>query len=136
MCIPKVCSCWYLFSGVLGFLLSKNFWGQIGTHGLMIYATCEGLRVASAHIEKQSGASFFATCDLFPNFPSWMPLHEWLPSIFAATGDCSDISWRFFEMSMPEWVFYIFLGYMALQMIMLIWVVGDHADRMRCKKIK
>jgi len=36
-----------LLSGVIGFLLSRNFWGQIGAHGLMMYATCEGLRVAN-----------------------------------------------------------------------------------------
>jgi disulfide bond formation protein DsbB len=123
-----------LLSGLFGFLLSRNFWGQIGAHGLMMYATSEGVRVANEHVIKQSGTSFFSTCDLFPNFPSWFPLHEWVPSVFAATGDCSSIDWSFLGMSMPEWMVYIFWGYTAFQVCMLIWIVGDHADRVRGRR--
>lgn len=121
-------------SAFLGYVLSRSFWGQIFCHSGMVYASGEGFTVAKEHIQKQSGESFFATCDLFPNFPSWMPLHEWLPSVFAATGDCSNIDWSLFFMSMPEWMVLIFAGFTVAQVLMLIWVIGDHADRVRGRK--
>ena len=55
-----------------------------------------------------------------PNFPSWAPLHEWLPRIFAATGDCGDIDWQFLDMSMPQWMIVIFAIYTGLLTIVLV----------------
>ncbi|MBF89672.1 MAG: disulfide bond formation protein DsbB [Candidatus Marinimicrobia bacterium] len=123
-----------LFTSIIGFLASRKFWGQIFAHGLMVYASGEGLMVAKEHVEMQSGDSFFFACEFVPNFPSWMPLHEWFPGVFAATGDCGEISWQFFDMSMPEWMVVVFTGYMVAQVLMLAWVVGDHVDRVNGHK--
>jgi disulfide bond formation protein DsbB len=74
-----------------------------------------GFLIAVEHVDIQTASNpFFASCEIVPNFPSWLPLHEWLPNIFAATGDCGDINWSFLEMSMPQWMIVIFAVYSVL----------------------
>ena len=74
-----------------------------------------GLLIAIEHVDIQTAANpFFATCEIVPNFPVFMPLHNWLPNIFAATGDCGNIDWVFLGMSMPQWMIVIFAVYSAL----------------------
>jgi disulfide bond formation protein DsbB len=85
-----------------------------------------GLLIAIEHVDIQTAANpFFATCEIIPNFPSWAPLHQWLPNIFAATGDCGDINWAFFDMSMPQWmivVFAVYTGIWALVLGSRLWI--------------
>jgi disulfide bond formation protein DsbB len=77
-----------------------------------------GLLIAIEHVDIQTAANpFFATCEFVPNFPAWAPLHEWLPNVFSATGDCGDINWSFMDMTMPQWMIIIFAIYT------LIWVM-------------
>ncbi|WP_088329256.1 disulfide bond formation protein DsbB [Lacimicrobium sp. SS2-24] len=80
-----------------------------------------GLLIAIEHVDIQTAANpFFTTCEIVPNFPSWMPLHEWVPGIFAATGDCGDIDWSLLGMSMPQWMIVIFALYTAIWSIVLL----------------
>jgi disulfide bond formation protein DsbB len=80
-----------------------------------------GLIIAIEHVDIQTAANpFFATCEIVPNFPSWLPLHQWLPNIFAASGDCGDINWSFFNMTMPEWMIVIFSIYSMLWALVII----------------
>ena len=74
-----------------------------------------GLIIALEHVEMQSASlSLFFTCDFTPNFPSWAPLHEWLPALFEATGDCGEISWQFLGYSMPQWMVVVYSVYTAM----------------------
>lgn len=74
-----------------------------------------GLLIAIEHVDLQNNANpFFASCEIVPNFPTFMPLHTWLPKMFAATGDCGDIDWVFMSMSMPQWMIAIFAIYTAV----------------------
>lgn len=74
-----------------------------------------GLLIAIEHVDIQTALNpFFATCEIVPNFPAFMPLHEWIPSIFAATGDCGNIDWQLMDMSMPQWMIAIFAIYSGL----------------------
>ncbi|SFD62631.1 disulfide bond formation protein DsbB [Pseudoalteromonas denitrificans] len=71
-----------------------------------------GYFIAAEHIDMQTNTDPFAfTCDIIPNFPSFMPLHEWIPSFFAAPGDCGEIQWQFLNLSMPTWMQVIFAIY-------------------------
>lgn len=71
-----------------------------------------GLLIAIEHVDLQNNSNpFFTACEIVPNFPSFMPLHNWLPNIFAATGDCGNIDWQFMDMSMPQWMIVIFAAY-------------------------
>jgi disulfide bond formation protein DsbB len=80
-----------------------------------------GLIIAIEHVDIQTAVNpFFASCEIVPNFPSWAPLHEWLPSIFAATGDCGNIDWSFMDQSMPQWMIVIFAAYTAVLGVVLV----------------
>lgn len=74
-----------------------------------------GFYSAHHHIYLQTRANpFFSSCSPFPDFPSFAPLHEWFPSIFAAGGVCTEIDWSFFGLSMPAWMRVIFGTYILI----------------------
>lgn len=100
-----------VFNSPIPRLLAFAGWGVSAIWGLLI---------AIEHVDIQNASNpFFVTCEIVPNFPSFMPLHHWLPKFFAATGDCGDIDWQFFDMSMPQWMIVIFGVYSALFAVVL-----------------
>jgi disulfide bond formation protein DsbB len=100
-----------MFSSLLPTILKHWVAQVLGLIGAMI-SSVWGLLIAIEHVDIQTAINpFFASCEIVPNFPSWAPLHEWLPQIFAATGDCGDIKWSFVGMSMPQWMIVIFAAY-------------------------
>ncbi|MCV2885107.1 disulfide bond formation protein DsbB [Aestuariibacter sp. AA17] len=79
-----------------------------------------GLLIAIEHVEIQTAANpFFASCEFVPNFPEFLALHEWLPGLFAATGDCGNIDWAFLGLSMPMWMIVIFSLYSLTFVVVL-----------------
>lgn len=118
--------CIYQRTAVLGILLSalivliKNnavtrLIGFIGWGASAIWGTF----IAIEHVDIQTAANpFFVTCEIVPNFP--VPLHDWIPAFFAATGDCGDIDWQFVGLSMPQWMIAIFAIYSAVFTVVLL----------------
>jgi disulfide bond formation protein DsbB len=70
-----------------------------------------GLHFASQHVAVLGGESF--DCSFLPNFPTWLPLHEWFPPLFQPTGMCDEIGWLFLGLTMPEVMVGVFTGYLA-----------------------
>lgn len=84
-------------------------------------ASIWGFLIAHEHVDMLFAANpFFVVCDIIPNFPAFMHLHEWLPAVFGATGDCSENSWQFLDMGMAQWMRIIFGIYAVTWLIMLI----------------
>jgi disulfide bond formation protein DsbB len=84
-------------------------------------ASIWGFLIAHEHVDMLFAANpFFVVCDIIPNFPAFMPLHEWLPAVFGATGDCSENSWQFLDMGMAQWMRIIFGIYAVTWLLMLI----------------
>ncbi|AVJ56423.1 disulfide bond formation protein DsbB [Idiomarina sp. OT37-5b] len=121
--------CVYQRAAVLGIALAAlvgglgyKFWltrwlGLLGWG----YAAFEGLRIAYDHWDLQTSKNaFFAVCESAPNFPAWLPLHEWIPGFFAAPGLCGDIDWAFLGMGMPGWMTFIFAGLLSLAVIVAL----------------
>ena len=105
-CIPVL-----IANNMLTRLIAFTVWG--------ISAIWGGL-IAWEHYDIQNAANpFFATCEIVPNFPAWLPLHEWLPNLFAATGDCGNIDWVFMDMSMPQWMMVVFAIYSFIWLVVL-----------------
>ncbi len=74
-----------------------------------------GWLLAREHVDiLQASNPFFTTCEIVPNYPDWAPLHEWLPAIFQAKGDCLEDGWRFMDKGMAEWMVIIFAVYFVL----------------------
>lgn len=109
-----------MFAAIPAMLFNTLITRLIGYVGWGISAIW-GLLIAIEHVDIQTALNpFFATCEFVPNFPSWAPLHEWLPSIFGATGDCGDINWSFMEMSMPQWMIVIFAIYSVIWAVIIV----------------
>lgn len=122
MCIYQRVAIWAIFfGGVIGIIAPQQLLFRLIGYGLWGTGAVWGLLIALEHVEMQSSAmSLFFTCEFVPNFPSWAPLHEWIPFLFEASGDCGEISWQFFGYSMPQWMVVIFAGYTAVLAIVLL----------------
>ncbi|GKW51948.1 disulfide bond formation protein B [Pseudoalteromonas sp. NCCP-2140] len=121
--------CIYQRTAVLG-LLAAGVMGAINPQNMVVrlvaFATWGvsaiwGYFIAKEHIAMQNNTDPFAfSCAFEPNFPSFMPLHEWIPSFFAATGDCGNIDWQFASMSMPAWMEVIFAAFSVVFVAVLV----------------
>jgi disulfide bond formation protein DsbB len=103
-----------LISATVPLIINHSATRLIGFVGWGI-SSVWGWMIASEHVSIQTAINpFFASCEIVPNFPSFMPLHTWLPSVFGATGSCGDINWQFMGLSMPDWMVIIFSIYTML----------------------
>jgi len=110
-----------ILAGLVGFLGRQFLIARVIAYGLWATGAIWGLLIALEHIEMQANSSsLFFSCAFIPNFPSWAPLHEWLPAIFEATGDCGEISWQFLGFSMPQWMVVIYGVYTAAFVLIIV----------------
>ncbi len=94
---------------------------RIISYSLWSIGAIWGLFIALEHVEMQANSgSLFFSCDIIPNFPTWAPLHEWVPALFEATGDCGEISWQFVGYSMPQWMIVVYGAYSAAFLLIVI----------------
>ena len=85
-----------------------------------------GLKIAIEHVDSQTTTDIFSMvpCGFRAEFPSWLPLDQWLPSVFEVTGTCDTIDWVFLKLSMPEWMAVIFASWtLVLSMVLLCRIV-------------
>jgi disulfide bond formation protein DsbB len=111
-----------LFAGIIALIEPNRLIPR--TLGLALWGISSiwGWLIAREHTDMQTTTDPFAfTCDIVPNFPTFLPLHEWFPAFFAATGDCGNIDWEFMSMSMPNWMEVIFAIY-SLSFILVIFL--------------
>lgn len=110
-----------MLAGIVGFLGCKFILARIVAYGLWATGAIWGLLIALEHVEMQANSgSLFFSCDFIPNFPTWAPLHEWIPALFEATGDCGEISWQFLSYSMPQWMIVVYGTYVAAFALVLL----------------
>lgn len=121
MCIYQRTAIWGIFfAGIVGSLGNKNLVLRIIAFSLWGVGAIWGLLIAIEHVEIQSATlSFLYSCEFVPNFPSWAPLHLWLPSLFEATGDCGDINWQFFGYTMPQMMIVVYGGFTLALVVIL-----------------
>ncbi|NQZ88575.1 MAG: disulfide bond formation protein DsbB [Colwellia sp.] len=122
MCIYQRAAIWGIFiAGIVGSLGNKNIFLRLLAFSLWGLSAIWGLLIAIEHVEIQSATlSFLYSCEFVPNFPSWAPLHEWLPALFEATGDCGDINWQFFGYTMPQMMIVVYSGFSLVLAVTLI----------------
>ena len=122
MCIYQRAAIWGIFfAGIVGSLGNKNIFLRLLAFSLWGLSAIWGLLIAIEHDEIQSDTlSLLYSCEFVPNFPSWAPLHEWLPALFEATGDCGDINWQFFGYTMPQMMIVVYSGFSLVLAVTLI----------------
>ena len=91
-------------AGLVGAIAPSNPLVRFSGFILWFISAGYSLSLAIEHVDIQLNPSPFSTCDFFPNFPTWAPLHEWAPWFFNPTGFCDEISWQFLSYSMPQWL--------------------------------
>ena len=101
-----------ILAGLVGFWGAQFLIARVIAYALWSTGAIWGLLIALEHVEMQANSgSLFFSCEFVPNFPTWAPLHQWLPAIFEATGDCGEISWQFLGYSMPQWMVVVYALY-------------------------
>jgi disulfide bond formation protein DsbB len=121
MCIYiRVAVLGIFLAGLIG-MLKPEVWflRLVGMVGWAISAVW-GLRLAYELNDMQVNPSPFATCSFYPEFPSFMPLETWLPSVFSPTGMCSDSPWSWLSVSMAQWMMVGFAVYCVIWLLMLL----------------
>ncbi len=109
-----------VLAGLIGFAGCKFLITRLIAYVLWGIGSIWGLLIALEHVEIQANSgSLFFSCDIVPNFPTWAPLHEWLPALFEATGDCGEINWQFMNYSMPQWMILVY-GVYALAFVIIL----------------
>lgn len=109
-----------LFAGLLGTVGYQSRIARVVAMGLWGTSAAYGLKLALELVDMQANPSPFATCSFLPEFPSWMPLHEWIPSIFMPTGMCTDIPWQMMGVTMGQWMIVAFSVYLLALLVFFI----------------
>lgn len=127
MGLPPCVKCIYQRTAMLGILFaglipfaSNNAITRFLGFCLWGVSAIWGLIIAIDHVDIQMDPNpFFASCEIVPNFPSFLPLHDWIPFFFNAPGDCGTIDWNFLHFTMPQWMIIVF-GLYSLTLIPMV----------------
>ena len=107
-----------MLSALMGIFVSQIAPLRIVAQAGWLISAGWGAWIAYDHVQLQSDPfGAFVGCEFVPRFPSWAPLHEWLPDVFAATGSCGDIDWSFAGMTMPQWMLIILSAFLLTGVI-------------------
>lgn len=84
-------------------------------------AAAWGMKIAHDQVvvENIVRSGGFSSCALFAEFPTWLPLDSWIPSVFQPSGVCGEVAWQFLGYSMPFWMRIIFGIYLAMALLVM-----------------
>ena len=99
-------------AGIIGLLAPKSFIVRLIALILGLFSSIKGLLVSLRHLDLQ--------CEFIPNFPETLPFHQWFPAIFNPTGSCNESQWSFLNLTMVQWLVFIFVVYIAILTILFI----------------
>ncbi|CAM3876826.1 disulfide bond formation protein DsbB [Rheinheimera salexigens] len=111
-----------LFAALIGFITAKiTILRSLALIGV-IAAAVFGLNQANEllEIERVIAAGGFSTCAFFAEYPSWLPLEQWLPAVFEPTASCGDDSWSLLDRSMAFWTSIILYSYIIVLTLFLL----------------
>lgn len=110
-----------LLAALVGLLAPTNaiarWLGLLGWLAASSYGFIEARRLAD--IEQIIADGGFYSCQLFAEFPSWLPLDQWIPMVFEPTGSCGEIDWSVAGGSMADWMQWLFVAYAVVAVIIL-----------------
>lgn len=109
-----------LIAGLIGFLAPRFILTRWIALLLGLGGAIKGLTLALKHTDYQLHPGPWNQCSPFVDFPETLPLDKWLPQVFAASGDCSNIDWQFLGLSMPQWLIAVFAFYITLFSFIII----------------
>ncbi|URJ26354.1 disulfide bond formation protein DsbB [Blochmannia endosymbiont of Camponotus modoc] len=92
---------------------------------IWIYSAWKGLLLAKEYTDIQLHPSPFLMCDLFVQFPHWLPLNKWWPSMFDADGNCAEYKWYFLSLEISQWMLIIFANYLIIAILVSLSQIID-----------
>lgn len=110
-----------LISGLIGFLAPRSALVRWIAILIGLFGAIKGLNLALKHTDYQLHPAPWNQCSPFVEFPETLPLNKWFPNLFEATSvDCAKITWKLFELSMPQWLIGIFATYLVILIVVAI----------------
>lgn len=111
-----------LIAGIIGMLAPRNALVRWIALLLGLFGSIKGLNLALKHTDYQLNPAPWNQCSPFVEFPETLPLNKWFPNVFEATagGDCAKIVWKFFDLSMPQWLIAIFAVYLVIFVLIIL----------------
>lgn len=103
-----------------GIFLRKCLYLRGVVLGGWLMVSAGGLNIAVQHLMLQIKPSIFAACVAQVDFPAFLPLNEWLPSVFMAYGACEESVWSFAGVTMVQWIVALF----AINTVLALAFVG------------
>lgn len=121
MCIyERVALFVILIAGVIGWIAPKLALVRWFALGLGLFGAIKGINLAIKHTDYQLNPGPWNQCSPFVDFPETLPLNQWLPAVFEATGDCGKITWQFLGFSMPQWLIVVFAVYIVILGLLIL----------------
>ncbi len=94
---------------------------QIATAGVGLFSSGFGAFVAARQSFLQWYPPEIATCGRdFYGMIETFPLKRAIPMIFKGSGDCTKVDWTFLGLSIANWSFICFVGFVLLLAVMLM----------------
>lgn len=111
-----------LAAAILGLIYPKLWILRLIAILFWLYCAYVGFQLAwqLARMQFPLISNSFEVCPAQPNFPSWLPLHDWIPSVFRAQGPCSVTQWQFLTLEMSQWMIISFGAFFIVGLIVLI----------------
>lgn len=73
-----------------------------------------GAKIAYSHAYNQFNSNPFASCSFRPEIYDYIPLDNFIPSVFEVRGACDQINWVFLSLTMPQWLFIFYIAFTCL----------------------
>lgn len=109
-----------LFAGILASISPKNGILRIIAILIWLFSAFKGVTLAYQQARLQFEPTLADVCSINVEFPSWLPLNSWFPSIFNAYGSCSEKLWSFLTLEMSQWMIIIFISYVIVGLLVLL----------------
>ena len=120
LCIYQRCAIYgIMFGSLVGLLAPSKLIFRLTGILIWLVSAIKGFNLATFHAHLQFEPNLSDTCAINVQFPSWLPLDKWLPSMFNAYGSCSEKIWSFLTIEMSQWMIIIFAGYLLVGLVIL-----------------
>ncbi|MDF7666336.1 disulfide bond formation protein DsbB [Orbaceae bacterium ESL0727] len=121
LCIYQRCAIFgIMIASLIALCSPRNLVFRLIALLLWLYCAFRGLSLAIFNAHLQFEPNLTDTCSTNVEFPSWLSLDQWFPSIFNATGICSERVWSFLTIEMSQWMIIIFASYFIVGVAVLI----------------
>jgi len=127
----------FVMVGIVALIAAKHDpqWSGRRVYGvLMVLVAGLGAGVAARHVWLEHNPPQIFDCGADLGFMvNAFPLAEALPMIFRGSGDCTEVPWRFLDLSISEWALIWFLIFVVAGLYALTkkTAMGNHLPRRR-----